>query len=121
MAAGKASTQTSNNPANAPVDSRVYLMRSIFRDPWKSLLQTAAHAKSALAESNSNEAKDVASRKNIVKGSREQIQTASWLILLDFAKFLAEEMPRIWNKLNNPTFRPLYQMPKTRSSMQLRM
>ncbi len=106
IAAGKASAQSSNNPANAPVDSRVYLMRSIFRDPWKSLLQTAAHAKSALAESNTNDAKDVASRKNIVKGSREQIQTASWLILLDFAKFLAEELPRIWNKLNNLTVSP---------------
>ncbi|CAN5805897.1 hypothetical protein BH20ACI4_BH20ACI4_12030 [soil metagenome] len=108
MAAGKAAAQSSGNSisANTSIDSRVYLMRSIFRDPWKSLLQTAANAKSALAESNTNEAKDVASRKNIVKGSREQIQTASWLILLDFAKFLAEEMPRVWNKLNNLTVSP---------------
>ena len=97
IAAGKAMAQ---NSTDSGVDPRVFVMRSIFRDPWKSLLQSAANAKAAFVESNTGDAKDISSRNNIMKGSREQIQTASWLILLDFAKFLSEELPRIWKYLN---------------------
>src|SRR5690606_1921686 len=53
IAAGKAAQTGSSGAADAdaPIDSRVYLMRSQFRDPWKNLLQSAAHAKKAVERS----------------------------------------------------------------------
>ncbi len=108
MAAGKASTKNGGNSSetdSAP-DSRVLLMRSIFRDPWKSLLQTASHAQIALGESNTDNWNDIQARNEIIKTSREQVQTVSWLILLDFANFLSENMPRVWSRLNNEADSP---------------
>jgi len=103
MAAGKSSTADESKQQTSQPDSRIYLMRSQFRDPWKSLLQTAKNAKAAFNESNSNDAKNIAARLDIVKTSREQIQTISWLVLLDFANFLSEKMPRIWRTMNGQT------------------
>jgi len=106
MAAGNASTGGSGDSStDASPDSRVFLIRSQFRDPWKSLLQTASHAKTALDESGSDQ-KAVDARKDIIKNSREQIQTVSWLITLDFANFLAANLPRVWNALNNRAVSP---------------
>lgn len=91
---------------DAPADARVILMRSLVRDPWKSLLQTVAHAQTALADSSGGDAKAVAARRDIIKNSREGVQTVSWLVLLDFADFLATNVPRIWNALNNRSVSP---------------
>ncbi|HEY8561387.1 MAG TPA: hypothetical protein VIL74_13505 [Pyrinomonadaceae bacterium] len=88
---------------NAPLDARVYLMRAQFRDPWRNLLQTAAHAKKAAAASEvsgENAQKIRSAQENIVKTAREQIQTVSWLILLDFANYLHEHLPRVWNAVH---------------------
>jgi hypothetical protein len=106
MAAGKSSTANIGGQPAAPPDSRVYLMRSIFRDPWKNLLQTAAHAKSAVEKRPDNKDQPVAVISDLLKVSREQIQTISWLILLDFANFLADNLPRIWNSLNGAAVTP---------------
>lgn len=106
MAAGKSSTANESGQQNSQPDSRTYLMRSQFRDPWKNLLQTAKNAKKAFDESNSNDLKNIVARFEIVKTSREQIQTISWLVLLDFANFLSEKMPRIWNALNGAAVLP---------------
>ena len=113
IAAGKFSAPTTASTTtvgaadpNAPIDSRVYLMRSQFRDPWKNLLQTAAQAQSALITSGKPTGLDLTKDGNlkkltdeqakIITAAREQIQTISWLILLDFAKYLDENLPRIW-------------------------
>ena len=106
MATGKSSTAIIGGQAIAQPDSRTYLMRSIFRDPWKNLLQTAAHAKSAVEKRPDDEDQPVAVINDLLKNSREQIQTISWLILLDLANFLSEEMPRIWNSLNGAAVSP---------------
>lgn len=111
MAAGDAAAEAAKEAADQaagkkPTDSRTFLMRSQFRDTWKSLLQSAQHAKAALAESNTNDDKDVAARKNILKKSREQIQNVSWLILVDFAEFLQTEVSRVWDALNGKTVTP---------------
>jgi hypothetical protein len=114
MAASQASEEDSAasngavNP-NKPIDSRVYTMRSQFRDPWKNLLQTASFArKAALASevAGENAGKIKAAQKDIIKTAREQIQVISWLALLDFANFLVEQMPRIWDKINTKPVTP---------------
>jgi hypothetical protein len=111
IAAGKASEQilTAGGSPDALFDSRVHVMRSQFRDPWKNLLQTASHAKNAILRSEipgENAQSIIDAQKDIIKTSREQIQTISWLILLDFANFLAANMPRVWQNLNNQAVSP---------------
>lgn len=107
IAAGKASVNNSGGTVSEddPIDSRVYVMRSQLRDPWRNLLQTASYAKKAalaseVAGEDAGKIRDA--QKDIIKTAREQIQTVSWLILLDFAKFLKENMPRIWATVETP-------------------
>lgn len=100
VAAGKAERdQTGKIQTEVPLDPRVYQMRSQFRDPWKSLLQAVSHTKSAMNEQYDGDAQPDNVKKDLKKGSREQVQTASWLILLDFANFLADNLPRVWDFL----------------------
>jgi len=126
MAAGKATIDNAGKTvsSDAPIDSRVYLMRAQFRDPWKNLLQTAAHAQRSLVASmnpagvdmskTENVNKAIEEQKKIIKTTREQIQTISWLILLDFAKFLEEKLPRIWATVkDNSLYGSLNQEEKT--------
>jgi hypothetical protein len=112
MAAGSHSANVQNpppNPDDLPADSRTYLMRKQFRDPWKSLLQSASTTKSAISQPPppSSDANQLAySRADLLKNSREQIQTVSWLLLLDFAKFLEKEINRVWRALKGETVTP---------------
>jgi hypothetical protein len=41
-----------------------------------------------------------------VKLEREQIQTVSWLVLLDFAKYLAAHLQPVWRAVLNPALQP---------------
>ncbi len=121
IAAGKFSVQNSTTTngtpdPNAPIDSRVYVMRSQLRDPWKNLLQTAAYAQKAVNASEvvgENAGKIIEAQKDILKTAREQIQNISWLILLDFANFLEDNMPRIWDTLNNRAVSPTLKTEET--------
>ncbi len=107
IAAGQASINSSGSTVseNDPIDSRVYVMRSQLRDPWRNLLQTASYAKkAALASEVAGEdaVKIRDAQKDIIKTAREQIQTVSWLILLDFANFLKENMQGVWAAVETP-------------------
>lgn len=105
IAAGKFSEKSPDDPTNPdkPIDSRVYTMRSQFRDTWKNLLQTASYAKkAAVASENGGDVNQIkAAQRDIVKTAREQIQNISWLILLDLANYLTENLPNVWAALNN--------------------
>jgi hypothetical protein len=112
IAAGEFSEKSAKDPANtngatdpnAPMDSRVYLMRSQFRDPWINLLRTASSAKTAVenSEAGDDAGAIIAAQKDIIKTAREQVQTISWLILLDFANYLKANLPRVWAALETP-------------------
>lgn len=107
MSAGSAATDADGNPAeDAPPDSRTILMRSQFRDPWKNLLQTAQFTTDSLAETFDGDGQPDDVKDELLKGAREQIQSISWLVLLDFADFLMENLPRVWNSLNNAAVSP---------------
>lgn len=109
MAAGNAATAGGDpETGNGAPDSRTLLMRAQFRDPWKSLLQSAQHTNEAINEKYEDSDGDEQSqpddvKADLLKGSREQIQTISWLAVLDFADFLINEMPRVWSKLKGET------------------
>ncbi|HEY0461046.1 MAG TPA: hypothetical protein VGC97_18060 [Pyrinomonadaceae bacterium] len=112
---GTSSGSSEDEDPNAPIDSRVYQMRAQFRDPWRNLLQIAAYGKKAIdksLEKDKDDGENVKARADIIKTSREQIQTVSWLILLDFANFLEKNMPRIWDKLNNRPVTPVLSTPE---------
>ena len=98
-----------------PVDPRVILMRTQVRDSWKSLIETADVAKNLVATADAaiaklspiddgDEIKKLQDeKKESLKRTREQIQTVSWLILLDFAKFLEDHLPDVWKALQTPS------------------
>ena len=95
-----------------PFDSRMVLVKSQMTEPWKRLLERADAAKK-MQEATSDPATP-SEDKPLVKGdpltndayeksvktTREQIQTISWYILLDFAKFLQKYLPNVWQAVN---------------------
>ena len=91
-------------------DSRMILFWSTVTEPWKKLLEQAANGSrmnkgskipddpNALPPGPVNLSADNTAA--TTQTMREQIQTGSWYILLDFANLLAEQTPRVWRLLN---------------------
>lgn len=71
--------------------------------PWKLLLEQAEFKKSAAKKSftnfTTNEAASTNDRNRLLRTSRDEIQTGSWYVLLDFAKFLEKNLPSVWQVL----------------------
>lgn len=71
--------------------------------PWKLLLEQAEFKKNALNKSFSNFGSDTTAqardRKRLLRTSRDEIQTGSWYVLLDFAKFLHRHLADVWQVL----------------------
>ena len=94
--------------APAP-DARMHLFWSKVTEPWKKLLEqadTGMRLKTGIAvpDDPANDPGDKAilddNLPTKLKTSRDQIQTGSWYILLDFASLLAEQIPKVWLLLN---------------------
>jgi len=104
----------SNDPAPvepiAPApDPRMHLFWSKITEPWKKLLEQAVAAPQTQTVSEIPDDPDSAPPTHIMSDSsfatnlslkREQIQTGSWYIVLDFANLLGEQIPRVWRLLN---------------------
>ena len=79
--------------------------------PWKALIEQAEIVQNNTINSNlfpdiaSNSFKEELDKARIVRTTRDQIQTGSWYVLLDFAKILHQYLPRIWNVLTKKTSR----------------
>jgi hypothetical protein len=71
--------------------------------PWKMLLEQAEFKKEAADTGFSNFSPNATAkandRKRLMRTSRDEIQTGSWYVLLDFARFLQEHLPDIWQVL----------------------
>jgi hypothetical protein len=95
-----------------PPDPRMMLVWTTITEPWKRLLEQAQAARAmqnapAPGAPPSNDAAMPASAKNAsVKATREQLQTVSWYVLLDFVKFLEEHMASVWRALRGQTPQP---------------
>jgi hypothetical protein len=93
-----ASNATDDDP---PVDPRMMQLWTQITEPWKRLLETADRVKTVqavppdptLSNGKTIPPTDLA---NWIKSAREQIQTGSWYILLDFTKYLNEHFPAVW-------------------------
>ncbi len=95
----------------APPDPRMILFWSQVTEPWKKLLEQASTGNKFNRVSKIPDDPTAGppplqdlSPNNVAataQGMREEIQTASWYILLDFALLLEKQTPRVWRHLNN--------------------
>ncbi len=108
--AGEARTPMLNPVPSAEDDSRI--PREIFRtdvvEPWRALIEQAQHIKAQLGideltfpnfSDQWNAAKVSVDTARSLKNARDQIQTGSWYILLDFAGFIERYLPAVWDRL----------------------
>lgn len=98
-------------PPQPVPDARMILAWTQITEPWKSLVERAntasAMKKSASLPDDPNDLPTEVSvggnaLQSTIRTAREQIQTGSWYILLDFAKFLKEQMNSVWSRLGQP-------------------
>ena len=91
---------TPQGGASSAVDPRMMPLWLQVTEPWKRLVEKSESAREMQTTQKSSLSTDepmpgdakVAS----IKILREQIQTVSWYILLDFSKYLAEHLPAVW-------------------------
>jgi hypothetical protein len=91
-------------------DARMHLFWSKVTEPWKKLLEQAGSggaltSGSSLPTTLGNPFAPPAplpgaALASNLKSIRDQIQTGSWYIVLDFANLLAEQTPKVWRLLN---------------------
>jgi hypothetical protein len=77
------------------VDPRMMLLWSQVTEPWKRLSETASRIKTSL-QGTGDAAPTVSEAAALTKQTREQLQTLSWYILLDFAKLLEQYNPNVY-------------------------
>jgi hypothetical protein len=91
-------TNGSSAPNSTPKTARKIHFRMQVTEPWKNLLKTADDAADTLASASALE--NLVTRLNeenrLKNESRQSVQTLSWYILLDFAKYLQLYLPRVW-------------------------
>lgn len=73
-------------------------------EPWKILMEQAQTAKEGIARSFDDfEVEGDSSEENqrTRRAARDNIQMASWYVLLDFARFLEQFLPELWAYIND--------------------
>ena len=71
--------------------------------PWKLLLEQAEFKKNGADKNFSNFGSDASAqareRKRLLRTARDELQTGSWYVLLDLARFLEQHLPAVWQTL----------------------
>ena len=104
MAAGTVFSDERSKSADQPLPktSRKILFRSRVAEPWKNVIDQAERFKNILDKLRNEPPDPYPSNGEIdslVKGAREQIQTQSWLVLLDLAEFLKQYVTNVWDAI----------------------
>lgn len=98
-----ADSSAATTAANVGSSLPSFLFQTDIVAPWKLLLEQAEFKKNALNKSFTNFGSDVLAQaqdsKRLVRSARDELQTGSWYVLLDFAKFLQSHLPDIWQTL----------------------
>ena len=92
-------------PQNAVTARKTDFMLRV-AEPWKALIRAAAAAAKSMTEAppsglSGGETDDKRAYRAISQNM--QWQMASWLILLEFADYIAAQLPKVWNALGGAT------------------
>ena len=86
-----------------PPDKRTLLFMAQVTEPWKRLIERAFAIDKLQRPSTTVPNDDQPYKPEaipvLIKTNREQIQTTSWYVLLDFAKLLKQYLPNVWNSI----------------------
>jgi hypothetical protein len=87
--------------------SRKILLRKEVIEPWKGLVRRALDTRRSFVGpfATGDRAPNASEKAARLRIEREQIQTVSWFILLDFAKYLATYLKPVWRAVLNPSLR----------------
>jgi hypothetical protein len=87
--------------------ARKILLRKEVIEPWKALVKRALDVRRSFAGpfAGSDRAPSTTEKAARLKIEREQIQTVSWFILLDFAKYLSSYLKPVWRAVLDPSRR----------------
>ena len=99
MGAGTHTPQTNgaSAPNATPKTARKIHFRMQITEPWKNLLREADDARTVLQDApNASPAPSLQEIRDMKKENRELVQTLSWFLLLDFAKYLQQYLPTLW-------------------------
>ncbi len=104
MAAGTAAGEdgAASSAHVLPKTSRKIHFRSQVAEPWKNIIDQAERFRKILNEPSS-ESPTQGQIDTLKKNAREQIQTQSWLVLLDFADFLKRYVTDVWTAITDPS------------------
>jgi hypothetical protein len=98
--AGGGAADASVKDYDQPVDPRMMPLWLDVTEPWTRLIERAAASYNMFNPPplplTDDDPFDATAKKASVKSLREQVQTVSWYILLDFAKFLEQYLPGVW-------------------------
>lgn len=111
---GAPKSSGSGAPGVTSRTSRKVVLRKDVIEPWKALVRRAQETNRAIAGPfiPGDEAPNDTERAARVKLEREQIQTVSWLILLDFARYLAAHLKPVWRAVLDPPLSPTLTTPE---------
>lgn len=79
------------------MDPRKALFLSQVTAPWKALVEQEKSVKEAWHNADDKSSNAITKFREVIENTRSQIQTGSWYILLDFAKFIDAYLPDLWN------------------------
>ncbi|HWA26481.1 MAG TPA: hypothetical protein VG734_12545 [Lacunisphaera sp.] len=87
----------------SPATARKIHFRAKVSEPWKALVDTAARFRDAADKSVKPDGMSTTAfagkQAETLRLQRDQLQTSSWIILADFARFLAQYIPQVAEKL----------------------
>jgi len=96
-AAPREEPSTPSAPTSSEPDPRMTLLQKQVSEPWRQIVARATAIEALLRKArDESPSPSQSEREQTRKDGREQIQTVSWYVLLDLAKFLEEHLPNVW-------------------------
>jgi hypothetical protein len=99
-------TSASLPPLQTAKTARKEQFRMEVSEPWKNLIRTAHRAAAVIMEEVDGDAMPLDDKNKAALAANQQLQGQSWLLLLDFADYLARHLPRVWSWVSDAPQKP---------------
>jgi hypothetical protein len=100
---GSAAAGAALEPGTTSKTARKLQFRMEVSEPWKNLVRSAYYTAGKIMDDLSKDVSDIViKRQKQATDANISLQAQSWLILLDFADFLALHLPKVWDTLQHP-------------------